>query len=92
MKNSYEIVIQPYITEKNTKMADEGKYVFIVYKDANKIEVRKAIEEIFSVHVEKINMGKVRSKSKRLRFKIGKTSEKKKAIVTLKKGEKIELV
>jgi len=92
MKNSYEIVRHPYITEKNTKMADEGKYVFIVYKDANKIEIRKAIEEIFSVHVEKVNIGKVRSKVKKLRYKTGKTSEKKKAIVTLKKGEKIELV
>ena len=92
MKSSYEIVKSPLITEKNTLMQEDNKYVFIVDKNANKIEIKKAVEDIFNVHVVKVNTSKIKGKLKRVRFQVGMTPERKKAIVTLKEGEKIEFL
>ncbi|MBU0650615.1 50S ribosomal protein L23 [bacterium] len=91
MKSSYSIIKRPIITEKNTRMIEDNKYVFEVAMDSNKIEIKKAIEDIFKVHVKKVNVSKTKRKEKRVRHNLGMTSEKKKAIVTLKEGEKIEL-
>ncbi len=92
MKSHYDVIRYPYITEKGTEMAFQNKYQFIVSMDANKIEIKKAIEDIYNVKVSKVNTSKVKSKMKRVRFHVGSTAERKKAVVTLGQGHSIELV
>lgn len=92
MKSHYDVLRYPYITEKGTVMAEQNKYQFIVPLSANKIEIKKAVEAIYNVEVTKVNTTKVKSKLKRVRFHVGPTAERKKAIVTLKDGHAIELV
>jgi len=86
-----KILIKPIITEKTTFLEKEGKYVFEVSPKANKTEIKKAIKEIYKVEPTKINI--IKSKGKRIRYgrTTGRTKNWKKAIVTLKKGQKIEL-
>ena len=91
MKDSYSAIISPLRTEKGTNLLPFNKYLFYVTKSANKIEIRQAIEEIYKVKVEKVNTITVRGKKKRVRFVEGKTPDWKKAIVTLKQGEKIDI-
>ena len=92
MKNGYDVIIRPIITENTMDMAADKKYAFKVAKDANKTEVRKAIEEIFGVDVAKVNIMNVSGKRKRLGRTIGTTASFKKAIVTLTPDSKeIEL-
>jgi len=68
-----------------------GKYTFIVALTANKVEVKKAVEELFKVKVKKVNTLRVKGKAKRVRNIVGRTSEIKKAIVTLREGDRIEI-
>lgn len=91
MKNSRDILIKPVVTEKSTGLLAENKYTFIVDLNANKTEIKKAVEDIFKVKVEKVNTMRVKGKLKRVRQFVGRTSERKKAIVTLKEGDKIEI-
>lgn len=90
--SSYETIVHPVISEKGTGMAEQGKYLFRVRRDSNKMEIKKAVQDIFKVKVREVNTMNVRGKMKRLRHRAGMTSAWKKAIVTLKKGEKIEFV
>ena len=85
-----EIIIRPLITEKSTTLMAEGKYVFEVAKAANKIEIAKAISQIFNVKVVSVNTVNVEGKVKRMGRSIGKRSDYKKAIVKLAAGETIE--
>ena len=85
-----DILIRPLITEKSTELMAEGKYVFKVAKAANKIEIAKAVAEIFNVKVEKVNTVNVKGKTKRIGRTYGKRPDYKKAIVKLKAGESIE--
>ena len=87
-----EILIRPIITEKATILQKDGKYVFEVSPKANKIEIRKAIEKIYKVKPVKINIIKVKGKRVRYRGIPGKRKDWKKAIITLRKGEKIDLI
>jgi large subunit ribosomal protein L23 len=92
----HNILIKPLVTEKMTNLtADKGQYGFIVSTDANKIEIKKAIEKKFNVHVVNVRTmnysGKTKAQFRKSGRFIGKTSKFKKAIITLKKGEKIEL-
>lgn len=90
--NLYDIVIEPLITEKLSRAAEEAsQYGFRVHPQANKKEVKAAVEKIFSVHVESVNTMNVSGKWRRVRHVPGQTVAWKKAIVTLKKGEKIDL-
>jgi large subunit ribosomal protein L23 len=86
------LVRQVWITEKASNLSGSGKYVFIVDKSANKPEVKKAIESIYSVNVEGVNIVSGKGKSKRLGRSVGRTSEYKKAIVSLKAGQKIDVM
>ncbi|MCI8341509.1 MAG: 50S ribosomal protein L23 [Eggerthellaceae bacterium] len=86
-----EIIIRPIISEHSYDLMEDNKYTFEVHKDANKIEVAKAIEAIFDVKVTKVNTLNVKPKPKRMRYQEGKTRSWKKAIVTLKEGDTIEL-
>lgn len=90
--NAHTIIKSPLITEKSTDLTGKyNKYSFAVDGRANKIEIKKAIEELFKVKALKVNTIKMRGKQRRVRFRQGKTPDWKKAIVTLKKGNKIDL-
>jgi len=86
-----EVIIHPIITEKSTEQQGQNKYCFRVNKRANKKEIMKAVKEIFGVEPVCCNTINVKGKRKRERYRYGYTSSWKKAIVTLKEGEKIEL-
>lgn len=86
------LVKQPWITERAVNFGALRKYVFIVDKNANKPETKKAIEKIYSVKVQDINIVNVKGKTKRVGRSIGKTSDFKKAIVTLKEGNQIDIM
>ncbi|OGW86535.1 MAG: 50S ribosomal protein L23 [Omnitrophica bacterium RIFCSPHIGHO2_02_FULL_46_11] len=88
--NIYEVIRKPLITEKGAHQEKAGKYFFHVKTDAKKHEIREAVERIFNVKVAKVNTMVFGGKWKRVRFQPGKTSDWKKAIVTLKEGQKIE--
>lgn len=91
MKAPYSVILGPVISEKGTDLTQrQNKMLFKVDSRANKIEIRKAIEELYPVKVVQVNTVWVKSKPKRLRYQLGKTSAWKKAIVTLKEGDKIE--
>jgi len=92
MKNPHDIVKGLLRTEKGSNMMSRNKYTFWVDSAANKIEVRKAVEGIYKVKVNNVNTLTVKGKPKRVRYTMGKTSDWKKAIVTLKEGEKIDVV
>ena len=85
-----DILIRPLITEKSTDLMAEGKYVFKVAKNANKIEIAKAVAEIFKVKVLKVNTVNVKGKTKRIGRTSGKRADYKKAIVKLAEGSTIE--
>ena len=85
-----DILIRPMITEHTTDLMADGKYVFIVDKRANKIQISDAVEEIFNVKVEKVNTINVKGKVKRRGRIVGKRKDYKKAIVKLAEGETIE--
>ena len=89
--NKFDVLIRPIITEKTTLLMQENKYTFQVPLNANKVEIRKAVESIFNVKVEKVATIRVLGKTKRMGRTQGKRSDYKKAIVTLKAGETIEL-
>lgn len=86
-----EVLIRPVLTEKSTALADKGQYTFEVHREANKIQVRKAIEEIYSVRVTSVNIANVKGKPRRRswRYGEGKTRSRKKAIVSLAEGQRI---
>ncbi len=89
--NSYEIIKKPIITEKSMKLVEKGKYTFEVSKKATKIDVKKAIEEIFKVHVTDVNMINTLPKSKRVGRYTGFLPAQQKAVVTLAEGDKIDI-
>lgn len=92
MRDPYEIIERPLLTEKTMDLSHAGKYTFRVAKDANKIEIARAVEQIFKVEVVKVNTLRVRGTKRRVgRMPEGRTSDWKKAIVTLKPGQSITL-
>ena len=88
--NAYDIIIAPIISEKSMGMLAEQKYTLKVNANANKIEIKKAIEEIFKVEVEKVTTINVIGKNKRVGVHQGKKSDWKKAIVKLRGTKTIE--
>ncbi|MCX6362320.1 MAG: 50S ribosomal protein L23 [Armatimonadetes bacterium] len=92
MKDPFQIIERPLLTEKSMDQSHAGKYHFAVAKGANKIEIRQAVESIFNVKVTKVNTLNVRGKSRRVgRMPEGRTSDWKKAIVTLAPGQTITM-
>ncbi len=87
MRSLNDILVAPVVTEKASNAKAQMKYVFEVTMDSNKIEIKKAIEKLYGVHVEKVNITIVKPRKKRVRMKQGFTSWRKKAVVTLKDGE-----
>ena len=81
-----DIIIQPVISEKSYGLLEQGQYTFLVRPDANKTQVKIAIEKIFGVKVASVNTLNRQGKARRTRFGIGKRKDTKRAIVTLKSG------
>ena len=83
MKAPQDIIITPVITERSMDNLQAGKYTFKVAKDANKSEIKKAVEKLFGVNVDKVTTMNVNGKEKRVGRYVGRTASWKKAIVTL---------
>ena len=90
-KDPREIIIRPIVTEHSYDVMDNNVFTFEVARDANKIEVKNAIEKIFDVKVIKVNILNVKPKPKRVRYQRGYTRSWKKAMVTLAEGDTIEI-
>jgi large subunit ribosomal protein L23 len=91
--NDHDIIQTASLTEKSTLMSEKhNKYVFRVNPRANKIQIKQAIERLFQKRVLAVNTSNYAGKEKRVRGPLGRRSNWKKAIVTLKEGEKIDLV
>lgn len=90
MKTHYDVVKTLVRTEKGTSLEGDRQYLFRVAKDANKVEIRKAVESVYNVKVDAVNTVVVPGKLKRIRAEWGHTPAWKKAIVTLKEGFKID--
>lgn len=87
----YNVLIRPLITEKNTILQALNKYAFEIAKEANKPQVKQAVEKTFKVKVTTVNVSTVPGKTKRVGRRMVQTRSWKKAIVTLKAGDKIEI-
>ena len=93
MSNARDIIVRPIITEKSMRLQDtDNKVTFEVRKGSNKTEVKIAVEEIFNVKVESVNIMNVRPRTKRVGKYVGQTSAVRKAIVKIAAGQKINLV
>ncbi|MCD7811891.1 MAG: 50S ribosomal protein L23 [Ruminococcus sp.] len=88
MKAPQDIILKPVITEKSMDGLQAGKYTFKVATDANKIEIKNAVEKLFGVKVAKVNTMNCRGRSKRVGRYVGKTADWKKAVVTLTEDSK----
>lgn len=91
MRNPYDVLVKPIVTEKTSALMAENKYTFRVDKAANKIEIKHAVESIFKVDVTDVKTMNMPGKLKRQGKTSGMTSEWKKAIVTLKEGQRLPL-
>ena len=92
MAHITDVLKKPVLTEKTLMLQqNENKYTFDVDVNANKVEVRQAVETMFDVKVERVNIMNVKPKTKRMGKYVGKTNKRRKAIVTLKEGYEINL-
>ncbi|MEQ8176156.1 MAG: 50S ribosomal protein L23 [Syntrophomonadaceae bacterium] len=91
MKDYRDIILKPIVTEKSMNLLADNKYTFLVDKKANKTEIKSAIESIFKVKVENVNTMIIKGKPKRMGRFEGKRPDRKKAVVTLKAGQKIRI-
>jgi large subunit ribosomal protein L23 len=86
-----QVLLAPVVTEKSYELIEDGKYSFRIHPEAHKTQVRQAVEELFDVHVEGVNIVKVKPKPKRRGMRPGRKPGWKKAIVQLRQGESIEI-
>lgn len=91
LNKSYKIILKPLVTEKATKLSEFNKVVFAVALKSNKIEIKNAIEKLFSVKVKSVNIINIKGKIKRFKGILGKKNNIKKAIVTLEEGNSIDI-
>ena len=89
--DAHSIIIRPIVSERSYDLMEQNKYTFEVARGANKYQIKDAIEELFSVKVESVNTINGKPKKKRVRYIAGYTRQWKKAVVTLKEGETIEI-
>ena len=89
--NPRDILLKPVISEKSYRLADDGKYTFLVVPHANKTQIRQAVEHVFTVRVTGVNTANRPGKRRRTRFGWGKRPDTKRAIVTLADGDRIDL-
>ena len=88
--NTYEIIKQPVVTEKTTKMSENNQFVFKVESTSSKENIKKAVEKLFKVKIKSINTIKIKGKTKIFKGTKGRRSDYKKAVVTLKSGETLD--
>ncbi len=91
MRNPRDVLIRPIVSERSMGLTEQNKYSFYVAPNANKIEIKHAVQEMFKVGVTDVNTMNVKGKKKRMGKYVGRTADRKKAIVTLKEGDKIEI-
>lgn len=91
MRDSCIVLKNLVRTEKGSELASSNKYLFEVDKKSNKLEIKKAVEDMYKVKVSAVNVVMMRGKEKRVRYKKGRTPDWKKAIVTLKQGHSIDV-
>ena len=85
-RNPRDVLLAPVVSEKSYGLLDEGKYTFVVDPDANKTEIRQAVEKVFNVKVASVNTLNRQGKRRRTRFGVGKRKDTKRAVVTLRDG------
>jgi len=86
-----DILIAPVVSEKSYGLLDQNKYTFIVRPDANKTEIKIAVEKVFDVKVTSVNTINRKGKARRTRYGLGKRPDTKRAIVSVKEGDRIDL-
>ena len=86
----HDVLLRPVLSEKAVGGIDSGRYAFFVHPDASRTQVKDAVERVFNVEVLKVNVQNVRGKTKRLGKYAGRTSARKKALVTLAAGQRIQ--
>ena len=92
--NAFNTIIRPVVSEKSTVLGDQGKYIFEVAPEANKIQIKQAVEQAFAnkkVQVSDVNILHVTGKTRRRGRSVGQTRSWKKAIVTLRAGQRLDL-
>lgn len=91
MRSIHEIIVRPVVTEKSTDLVERNAYTFVVANDANKIEIGHAVERQFGVKVRAVRTMRYRGKERRVGRNIGRRAAWKKAVVTLREGDTIEI-
>ena len=91
MTSLYNVIVRPVVSERSFDLMSDNKYTFEVARDANKIEIAQAVEQLFNVHVVNVNTMTVKPKTKRVKYVAGFTRTWKKAIVEIAEGESIEI-
>jgi len=92
MRNVHEVIVRPMVTEKSTEQLErQGAYTFVVARDANKVEIARAIESLFNVKVKDVRTMQYRGKERRLGRFVGRRAGWKKAVVKLRDGDSIEI-
>jgi len=86
-----DVILAPVVSEKSYSLLDNNAYTFLVHRDANKTEIRQAVEAIWSVKVIGVNTINRKGKVKRFRFQTGRRPDSKRAVVKLAEGDKIEI-
>ena len=90
-EKAYNVILKPIVTEKSTILSENNQIVFLVNINSNKIEIKKSIELIYGVNVSSVNVIRIKGKTKVFKSKVGKRSDYKKAIISLPKGQSIDL-
>jgi large subunit ribosomal protein L23 len=90
-KDHRDVIIKPIVTEKSMRLLDDNRYTFLVHPEANKTEIKIAVEKIFDVKVTSVNTMNRQGKSRRTRYGTGKRVDTKRAIVSLAEGQSIDI-
>ncbi len=90
-EKAFNVILKPVVTEKSTILSENNQIVFFVNINSNKIDIKKSIELIYGVKVNSVNIIRVKGKTKVFKGKVGKRSDFKKAIISLSKGQSIDL-
>jgi large subunit ribosomal protein L23 len=91
VKDPRDVILAPVVSEKSYGLIDEGRYTFLVHPSTNKTEIKQAVEAIFGVKVEAVNTLNRKGKRKRFGLKQGQRKDTKRAVVTLREGESIDI-
>ena len=91
MKDPRDIILAPVVSEKSYGLLESGRYTFLVHPDANKTEIKIAVEKVFGVKVTSVNTLNRPGKTRRIRFGTGKRKDTKRAIVSLAEGQRIDI-